>query len=219
MGLDSVELVMDLEDAFKMTLPDNEICKTTTPGMVADLVYSLLQTIDKKRCQSQVAFYKIRSHICNSMNIPRANIKPDTLLKEIFPAHSRKRPWYDLVESISYSKHSQVNLEFPRWIHFCGLFILSIGLCFLFLMMIQAFIGSLCLLFLFYYCVLPWRVCFPEKFIYVKDLIDLCGPISNLNMTRDQILDIVINVTANKLCIDKNIIKEDSHFIKDLGMD
>ena len=43
MGLDGVELLMALEEAFGIEIKNEEAAETVTPGLVIDLIYSKLR--------------------------------------------------------------------------------------------------------------------------------------------------------------------------------
>ena len=60
MGLDSVELVMRVEERFGIEIHDSEAEPIRTPGMLVDLVFSKLQTGPQNYCASQRAFYVLR---------------------------------------------------------------------------------------------------------------------------------------------------------------
>ncbi len=52
MGLDLVELVMAIEEAFGVSLSDSECAKAVTPRLLGDLVFAKLQTVEEGVCLS-----------------------------------------------------------------------------------------------------------------------------------------------------------------------
>lgn len=60
MGLDGVELVMELEEAFGVELEDEALVELTTPRKAIDLILSRLETVQENMCLSQRAFYLLR---------------------------------------------------------------------------------------------------------------------------------------------------------------
>lgn len=77
MGLDGVELVMKLEEAFRVELKGDEAIQTVTPRMVGDLIFSKLQSTDQRVCQSQRAFYLLRKAFVRHFGLWRAAVTPD----------------------------------------------------------------------------------------------------------------------------------------------
>lgn len=96
MGLDIIEFVMAVEEAFDITISDNEAQLATTPGKLADLVMKKVGTTDRSSCLSSRAFYLLRRCMTNELNIPRKMLRPTTPLYEIFPQENRKNSWEKL---------------------------------------------------------------------------------------------------------------------------
>lgn len=65
MGLDTVELVMEIEDAFDISIPDDQASKMLTVGDVYEFI--LEQTADStlrsSTCLTAVTFYDLRLHL------------------------------------------------------------------------------------------------------------------------------------------------------------
>lgn len=83
MGLDGIELVMALEEAFGVELTDAEVERTVTPRKIGDLIFSKLQSTDQRICQSQRAFYLLRKTFMRQFGLPRANITPDMSFRSL----------------------------------------------------------------------------------------------------------------------------------------
>ncbi len=61
MGLDTVELVMEIEDAFSIKIPDDEASHMVTAGDVFDYIVAKTSvTTNSSVCLSAVAFYSLR---------------------------------------------------------------------------------------------------------------------------------------------------------------
>ena len=76
MGLDSVELVMECEDEFGITISDFEAEQTTTVGELAELVIKLLRRKGELEpiqfCESSRLFYQLRAlvRVCRRTRHP-----------------------------------------------------------------------------------------------------------------------------------------------------
>ena len=57
MGLDGVEIVMKVEEAFGITIDDAEAGKITTPGQLIELVLSKVGRTVDEACLTQRAFH------------------------------------------------------------------------------------------------------------------------------------------------------------------
>src|SRR5262249_16894428 len=82
MGLDTVELVMEVEEAFGITIPDQEAEKIQTVG---DLYHYILATLGgppltTPGCLSAAAFYRLRRQLMGRFRIERRRIQPASTL-------------------------------------------------------------------------------------------------------------------------------------------
>jgi hypothetical protein len=57
-GLDGVELILAVEDAFQIHIADEEAGNVSTVGDLHNLVVGKLQGQDSKRCLTSAAFYE-----------------------------------------------------------------------------------------------------------------------------------------------------------------
>ena len=96
MGLDGVEIVMELEDEFKVTLPDAKCSCTHTVMDVAAMVISELRLRTTNVCPTAHQFYKLRNTLVDVLHIDKQSIRPRTMLSEIFPADDYRRIWEQL---------------------------------------------------------------------------------------------------------------------------
>jgi acyl carrier protein len=98
MGLDSVELVMRIEEEFSIDLPDDEISGVRTVGDLYEVVLSKLKT--SPDCLSSKAFYRIRKALVEVLEVPRRSIRPAGRLEPLFPLEQRKRLWKEFSDVI-----------------------------------------------------------------------------------------------------------------------
>ena len=115
MGLDAVELVMSVEDAFHISISDEEASKTTTVGALYELVLSKVKIKDvddedgSRRCLTSAAFYRIRRAMVAVLHIERRKITPKTALSDLLPTPRRRESWGRIVQA--------TNLKMPGLQH------------------------------------------------------------------------------------------------------
>jgi hypothetical protein len=84
MGLDGVELMVRVEQAFQISISDPVAARILTPRDLIDYVSSLVVVESSERCETQKIFYTIRQSLST-----RASIQLDTKLTELFSF----QPW------------------------------------------------------------------------------------------------------------------------------
>lgn len=93
MGLDSVELVMAIEEEFGLDIPDRDAEKMITVGDVYEWLRVRLSTADPRACLTQRVFYKLRRALIENYNVSRHTISPDTRLTELLPLSVVEEGW------------------------------------------------------------------------------------------------------------------------------
>jgi len=93
MGLDTVELVMRVEDDFGIELPDRMLDHVLTVGDLRRIVCGRLQTQSRACCWSQSTFYVVRRAIMDVVGIPREHVRSKTDLESLLPTHARDAYW------------------------------------------------------------------------------------------------------------------------------
>src|SRR5689334_11378180 len=104
MGLDGVEFVMNLEDAFGIAIPDAIASQLWTPRMVVDWLEEQLTTGVNPVCLDQRAFYVLRRAAMATLRQPRSAFRPNTKWQDVIPRRGRRRAWSLLRHAIGASK-------------------------------------------------------------------------------------------------------------------
>jgi acyl carrier protein len=89
MGLDGIEIVMAVEDAFDIQIDDAEAGKLRTPRLLIDYVFSKVTTATATVCLTQRAFNLLRKSLIRHGGWKRSEIKPDTGLPALLPKQQR----------------------------------------------------------------------------------------------------------------------------------
>jgi acyl carrier protein len=78
LGLDQAELVMAIEDTFKIELPDDEAAQVRTVGDCFDLIISKLDTKDLTNDQRDQVWETLCGVIVNQLGVEREEIERET---------------------------------------------------------------------------------------------------------------------------------------------
>jgi acyl carrier protein len=113
MGLDTVELVMEVEESFDITIPDSEASRIVTAGDLLQCVMRHLGQEESGICLSSAAFYKLRSALMSTFSVSRSSIRPASHVAEFLPIATRRHDWDCLGQSLGMRLP---NLERPSWL-------------------------------------------------------------------------------------------------------
>lgn len=93
MGLDSVELLINVEKHFDIHIPDPEAAKINTLQDFADCVYSKIKINPSEVCKSRVLFYKLRIYFQNKFGILPADFYSKKRIGELIPSEELNDAW------------------------------------------------------------------------------------------------------------------------------
>jgi acyl carrier protein len=220
MGLDTVELVLDVEDRFGITIDDDEAAKICTPGDVADYVIRYIRLDANAPCRSRTVFYRMRSVLMQTFGIPRKRIRPSTRIDDLWEGDLRDN-WKKLKTALG-------NRRFP-WLRHTPLFIggvifgipvaLAFGLWFVKASFAMTLIVPVFTLLLIAYLTNETGTLFPEKLETVGSLLPYVTTRDIAWKTRDDVLKEVIRLVSEQQSIPVENIHEHSRYVEDLRMD
>jgi acyl carrier protein len=100
MGLDTVELVMELEDEFGVAIPDVVASRLISVGDTFQFITESLigQEAVKGTCSTSRAFYALRRELVNRVGVPPGRVRLDTPLGELQPSLSG-REWRKIADA------------------------------------------------------------------------------------------------------------------------
>jgi len=90
MGLDSVEILVNVENTFGITISNYEAEKITTVGDIHNLVWRNLQGRQSMRCRSQQLFYKLRHTFTTKFSVPKDDLELTASMNDLFPKTNRR---------------------------------------------------------------------------------------------------------------------------------
>ena len=104
MGLDIVELVMEVEDSFDVKISNDQAQEVETVGDLFEIVKSQIALAPAGKCLSASTFYDIREGL-DAIGISD-RFGPSTRLDEIIPSQNRRSLWSSL--------SGRMQLELPK---------------------------------------------------------------------------------------------------------
>ncbi len=111
MGLDTVELVMNVEEAFDIKIDDRDVEHIQTVGDLHDYVVARITMARTGTCLTASTFYKIKNGLDDCGVTERFG--PSTKLVDIFPKTNRRKFWSKLQNSIELRFPDLVR---PSWV-------------------------------------------------------------------------------------------------------
>lgn len=93
MGLDSVELVMAIEEEFGVEIPDADAGLMYTVGDVYEWLKSRIASADPIACLTQRVFYKLRRALIENYGVERRLIAPNARLSDLLPLNEVEQGW------------------------------------------------------------------------------------------------------------------------------
>lgn len=101
MGLDGVEMLLDVEQTFGISIADAEAESLLTPRALISLVCNKLNaSSDSVSCPSIAAFCLLRPHLLQCSGKKRSEIRPSTKLEALFPKKNRRLAWMRIQDAI-----------------------------------------------------------------------------------------------------------------------
>ena len=101
MGLEGVELVMDIEDRFNTSIPDSTAEHIQTVGDLHSFLMNRIRQQNSDNCPSAAFFYPIRKLLVSEFEIERNTVKPATRLDSLIDAENRYKFWRKLEASVA----------------------------------------------------------------------------------------------------------------------
>jgi acyl carrier protein len=108
MGLDTVELVMEIEDEFAITLPDADAELIQTAGQLHAYVCHRLRPQPAPRCASARAFYFLRRVVLCHHDVSRSAVRPGARVAQLLPADGPDR-WSEIADALRLRPHFSFN--------------------------------------------------------------------------------------------------------------
>ena len=230
MGLDIVELMMRVEEEFRIEIEDEEASYISTVGQLHTLILDKTGVLKPSRCVSSTTFYQLRRALVDLAIAPRQSIAPATPIAALLPASKRRQGWKE------WSEKAQLNLpalEKPRWVCNVGWLAVAASLALSLICWIHA--PS----FVFFYCVTIFAFCYwicqwsQRHAIQLPANCASVGAITKAAMKlnyginaeweksdgADEIWDRLKAIVVDEISADPDEVTREADFIRDLRMD
>ena len=117
MGLEGVELIMDVEDRFHTSFPDAELERMKTVGDLYNFIMARIRSQHSTACPSAAMFYPIRRILVDQFNVERSLVRPSTLLESLIDTEARPNFW-NTIESAVATKLPRLHRS--KWLQWSG---------------------------------------------------------------------------------------------------
>ncbi len=112
MGLDLVELVMEVEEQFDVKISDSDYSEISTVGDFHKYICDAKEAMRPKHCLSSAAFLRLRRSLMSTLGIARDRVRLQTSLDDLIPRRRRRTSWDRLRKSLGLNLP---DLERPEW--------------------------------------------------------------------------------------------------------
>lgn len=222
MGLDAVELVMEVEDEFGIHISDAEAQSVLTVQDLARLAFSTREQRRAASCPSASSFYALRSAWVRAGVAERGEITPGASVSKLVTTLKRREAW----RSASLAGVHLPALWTPSVVSFLAIAIAAVGAAIVMLIAMLASTPSFLT-----WLMLPAglaialdssvRTAVPPGVVTIRELIHASQPGAGRS-TVDQyaaVLFRVREITAEQLGLPLSRVQPDSRFIEDLHID
>ena len=233
MGLDTVELVLEVEDAFAIHIADRDAEKIQTVGQLHEYIIEHLAATDPAKpavCATARCFYRIRRALVEGVGLERGAVKLATLLADLLPIRTRREDRRRLQQALELRVP---DLRLPAAVGpLLGLAILMsslIAIAFplgLPAALAGAFLALSCMLWIAgFWLVMPLSVSFP---LASPTLGNLVRQVAERNqawlvglppMSREEVWDKLQKIVCEQLGVDESKVRPEASFVNDLGAD
>ncbi len=108
MGLEGVEIVMKVEEAFEIAIEDAEAEKITTPRHLIDLVMGKVGRPDRAACLTQRAFHRLRASLLRSTRLARGEIRLEATMTSLLPTRSRTQLLHQVIDDVGLTEQPKL---------------------------------------------------------------------------------------------------------------
>lgn len=229
MGLDGVELIMDVEDTFDIQITDEEATGCLTVGDLYECVKKKVDfTRNPKKCLTQMTFNSIRKVFVDNFGVSRKAVAPKAKTDTFLPITKRRETWALLSEKTQFDL-PRLELPSALVLFYCILCVILIAVTFAMTWHNgYSLFGISAVWIVFFATVVRWissplAVVVPARCNSVGDLaktvISMNFRKMNESLGENELWDMVTTLVSVQLGVEKNDLKPETQFVRDLNMD
>lgn len=234
MGLDAVELIMEVEETFDLSIEDDEYVRFKTVGDLHQFLvekFAVMQELQVKAggCLSLAPFLDVRRTLVALANIDRSSVRPKTSLETVIPLRCRRQLWNEL-QSATHIRLPALVLpdgfkELAAALLVCGFLIVAVATAVWLSLALLVFAGVALLLLslLIFRLTRPLATAFPANCETVSDLVRFARPphypsqrLSGFAGDSDAIWTKLVEVVVSALGVQPSDVTPDARFREDL---
>lgn len=228
MGLDAVELVMEVEDHFGITLAEADWVSLRTVGDMVALIEGRLQMARESPCLALPFFLKVRRTVREVTGDERLRIRPGDSVVQYLSARQRRLLWKRLPSVVHCQPH---DLPYPLWAQRMLLALaaallvtaLLLGLWIDLLILPLTFAVAIAVSVALVWLTGPFRTDPPYGWMTFGEItLSLVGSVATTKQsdlrTTDEILAELRPVIAETLGVDQAKVVLSTRFVEDLGV-
>lgn len=226
MGLDMLEIVMEVEDEFDIKIADEAATSMRQIGDMARFVtWKLRSRWPRVPCPTARSFYVFRKALLECVPVNRRDVRPASKLAEIIPVWSRRR----LLNALADAELWLPELERSRAVNWLGVALaiavgvsvaialgVSIGI---FLGLIVGVMSLYVTGMLIYWSTIPLAICFPSGCRSVGDFVCRGTPTyENDDEIDPDVLDRVRRIVSEQMRVPIDQLSGQTRFVEDLDI-
>lgn len=229
MGLDAIELVMDVEDHFGISIQNSEAAHVRSVGDLVALIQSRIDAAHAATCPTLSSFLRLRSCVREITNDDQLRIRTDTQIIDALTRTERQRLWKHLGDLLG---SAPPGLRRPpamrKLLLFLVLAAIISAIVFAALMDLAILPLTLALAaiitIVLHFLTVPFRVNPPDGLTtfgaIAQRISGMTVATKRLHLrSLDEILDELKPIVADALGVRQSKVVPTARFIEDLGMD
>ena len=232
MGVDSIELVLEVEEHFSIKIPDKDASKFETVGALYDYVVEHTSIVtSSSTCLSAATFYALR-RATRALGF-RGRLRPRDSTANVLPDVEQREYWSQLQKL---SNLKLPDLERPFWlVTICALLVVAVSGLVAAIVMLLTQSALYCLVSLCVAFIVARLIAEMATLRYAVDLAENCLTLRTLSESalamnfqtlsdrynganKQDVWVALRSIVAEQLALSVDDVKPNSHFINDLGM-
>jgi hypothetical protein len=102
MSIDGVKFVSQIETRFGVRIADEQVGEIETIGQLTDFLTEQAREVYARPCVAAHMFYRLRKVLLAELPLAKREVRPQAAMRELIPAESRRRVWWELQEEFEY---------------------------------------------------------------------------------------------------------------------